>query len=98
MPDQTVTFTEQAIRNIGNMQQRLIEVERQYGSASQEHRDMLWSAFVALVQTIRIGGRVMAEDDLSLLVDSFITMGVIFSPKRNGDNRDPLLGEWSCHS
>lgn len=98
MPDKTITFTEQAQRNILNMQRRVHEVARTYGDESEEYRDMARSLLAALIQMLNLGGRVTGEDDLSLLIDSFITVGVIFFAKRNGEDRDPLLGEWGCHS
>lgn len=98
LPDKTITFTEAAQRNIQAMRQRVIDVDRQYGD-SPETTALLWSLVHALVGLIGLGGRISAEDDLSLLGDSFITYGCVFHPKHvEGGGRDPLLGEWSIHS
>ncbi len=98
MPDTSLTLTPQAQETISAMLERIREVAIEYGDNSQEHRDMLWSLLYALTNMIRLGGRITKEDDLGLYGSSFIDYGIVFFPKRHGDERDPLLGEWSCHS
>lgn len=99
MADTKLELTEAAMRNMTNMYERVRAVADKYGRNSDEHMTMLQSLIHALLGVVRLGGRIMAEDDLSLLGDSFITFGCIFHPKRiDGGGRDDLLGEWSLHS
>ena len=56
------------------------------------------SLVAALVSVLRLGGRITKEDELSLFGSSFIAYGVIFFPRREGGQADPLLGTWSVHS
>ena len=74
---------------------------RPCGQGSPEHAAIADSLADVLARVLQLGGRIMRdgrEDELCLLGDSFITYGVVFFPKRDGDQRDSLLGEWSVHS
>jgi hypothetical protein len=100
-----ITFSDEALRNIDNMQQRLWSVANEYGPSwhSRETQMIEESLLNAMLTIIRFPGQVFAEDDLSLIINSFITIGIIWHPKKHKDEngewqRDPLLGEWSSHS
>ena len=85
------------------MQDRVNAIALEYGDGSSEHVEALKSLLYAYGQMLRLGGRIIQEgreDELSLLgvtVSNF-TYGVDFLPKRDGDQRHPLLGEWYVHS
>jgi hypothetical protein len=85
------------------MRARVATVALEYGKGSDEHVAMAESLLDALVSMIGLGGRVMRsgrEDELCLIgvtVGDF-TYGVDFLPKRDGDQRDQLRGEWYVHS
>ncbi len=97
--DTKLELTERAMLNITAMQERVNVVQSLYGPLSDEHQEMLRSLLHALIGMIRLGGRISAEDDLSLYgVTPHIHYGVNFSPERNGDRRDPVLGSWSINS
>ena len=105
MPDEKdrhLEITPAAQRVIAAMQDRVSTIGLEYGDGSPEHVEALKSLVNAYGHILRLGGRIMRdgrEDELCLLGASFITYGVIFFPKRlDGDQRDPLLGEWSIHS
>lgn len=98
MPDTSMVLTEQAVRNIGNMRHRVMEISDLYGHESEEALEAARSLLDCLLTVFRFGGRVMAEDDLSLLIDSYITIGIVWFPRRIGEQRDPLVGCWSAHS
>ncbi len=98
--DVTIELTEQALRNITRMYDRVQYVGDVYGEMSDEHQKMRASLFHCLIGMFRLGGRITAEDDLSLYcVSPTIHYGMNFSPKRLEDGgRDPLLGTWSLNS
>lgn len=97
--DTTITLTPRAIQNISNMQMRVARIGSEFGFQSEEYIKILESLNQALLGVLRLGGRVMAEDDLSLLVDSYITVGCIWHPRHiGGGERHGVLGEWSLHS
>lgn len=95
----TIELTEDAVRNIGNMQSRIWAIENKYGADSAE-ADKARNSFVHVMGTIfRWPGHIYAEDELSLIINSSITIGVIWFAERLPDGeRDPLLGSWSTHS
>ena len=102
-----IEITSAAQRTIAAMQDRVTTIGLQYGDGSPEHVEALKSLANAYGQMLRLGGRIMREgreDELSLLGVTDIapgvpfTYGVDFLPKRDGDQRDPLLGEWYVHS
>jgi hypothetical protein len=97
LSDTTLVLTPAAIKTIGAMQQRLVDVDRQYGDSPQTTK-MLWSLLQALIGMIRLGGEISQDDELSLYGIAFIHYGVNFSAERDGDQRDPLLGTWSLNS
>jgi hypothetical protein len=97
--DTKLELTPSAIRNIRNMQVRVAQIGSEFGLNSDEYRRALESLNQVLIGLIGLGGRIIAEDDLSLLGDSFISYGVIFHRRHIGNNeRHPVLGEWSIHS
>lgn len=98
MIDVRLELTEGAIRNIGNMEKRTGDIAKAYGVGSPEHLETLQSLLGAFATLLRLGGRVGPEDELSLVSAGPITFGLIFHAKPLGDDRDPLLGSWSCHS
>lgn len=101
--DRTFVITDSALRNIENMQRRVWDIENKYGDRSIEALKATWSLLHVHATILRWPGKVFAEDDLSLLIQSHITIGVIFHRQKNKKEdgsweHDPLLGEWSCHS
>jgi len=105
MPDEQnchLDITPEALKTIAAMQDRVSAIGSHYGDGSPEHVAALKSLAHVYGQMLRLGGRIMRdgrEDELCLLGASFLTYGVVFFPKRlDGDQRDPLLGEWSVHS
>lgn len=98
MPAVEVHLTEEAARTITAMESRVAAIGRQYGDQSPEYVEALQSLSRVLATILRLGGKVFRDDELSLVSNSFITYGCIFFAKRNGDERDPLLGTWSVHS
>lgn len=103
MADMTITLTEEAYKNIECMQHRVWDIENKYGALSTEATKASWSFIQMLMTIMRWPGKVMAEDKLSLLINSSITIGIIWHPVRHkmedgSVETDPLLGEWSSHS
>lgn len=103
MTDRALTISPEAAQTITAMHQRVDQVAMAYGRHSAEHVDMLESLNRALTSLLRLGGRISRDGDLSLFGASWIAYGVIFHAKYlhdgvHGSVRDPLLGEWSCHS
>jgi len=100
----TVEINEYALRNISNMQQRVYMIGEYFGTDSKEYSLAAESLSAVLAQVLRLGGRITAEDDLSLYGDSFIQYGVIFHRNRTplmtkfGDELADFAGEWSVHS
>jgi len=99
----TIEVTDAALRNIENMQKRCWDIENKYGADSSEALKATWSYLRVLRVIFQWPGRVTAEDDLSLLIDGQITIGIIWHPLKfkmpGGEwEVDPLLGEWSSHS
>lgn len=94
--DRTFVITDSALKNIENMQRRVWDIENKYGRASEQYEKASFTFTQMLMTIFRWPGRVMAEDDLSLLIDSSITIGIIWH--RNRSDEDGLLGEWSSHS
>jgi hypothetical protein len=95
-------LTPEALETMAAMRARVAAVADHYGRGSTEHAEIADSLADVLARVFQLGGRIMRdgrEDELCLLGDSFITYGVVFFPKRlDGDERDPLLGEWSVHN
>jgi hypothetical protein len=97
-------ITPEALKTIAAMQDRVTTIGLEYGDGSSEHVEHLKSLMYAYGQMLRLGGRIMREgreDELSLIAVTAhdLTYGVDFLPKRlDGDQRDPLLGEWYVHS
>lgn len=99
--DRTIVLTDSAARNLDNMQRRVWDIENQYGAKSDEALKATWSLLNALRTMHQWPGRVFAEDDLSLIINSSITIGVIWHRKHRDakpNTPEALLGEWSCHS
>lgn len=94
--DRTYVLTDSALRNLENMQKRVWDIENKYGAKSDEALKASWTFSQMLMTIFRWPGRVMAEDDLSLLIDGSITIGIIWHRNRNDETG--LLGEWSSHS
>jgi hypothetical protein len=96
-------LTDRAIANLYNMEKRTWDIENKYGRDSDEcikAKDSLMRMFMTM---IRFPGTVHAEDELSLIINSYITIGIIWHPLKfkppGGEwEVDPLLGEWSSHS
>lgn len=98
-----IELTPEAEVNVSNMQQRLWQVAQQYGHHSVEYLAMVDSLNHVLLTILRFPGKVFAEDNLSLIIQSYITIGCIWHPKRIKDEEgkvqeDPFLGLWSTHS
>lgn len=92
-------ITEQAQQVLLAMQVRVQDIAYQYGEGSSEHVAALKSLLNAFMTLFRLGGIVYKDGDLSLVTCSFITYGTIFHAKYiDGNQRDPLLGEWTTHS
>jgi hypothetical protein len=91
-------LTANALQVVAAMRARVAAVADEYGQGSPEHVEILESLVDALAGIIRLGGRITREDELSLLGVSFITYGVIFFPRRQDGQPDPLRGTWSVHS
>ena len=96
-------LTDRAVFNVENMQRRVWDIENKYGEDSPEAIKATKSLLHAFMTMVRFPGTVHAEDELSLLVNSWITVGIIWHPVRlrtaNGETwTDPLLGEWSTHT
>lgn len=91
-------LTPEALQAIADMQARVAAVADEYGRGSPEHAEIADSLANALARMLALGGRIMKDDELSLLGVSFITYGVVFFPYREGGRTDPLRGTWSLHS
>lgn len=98
MADTAVLITPEAERTLGDMRRRVDDIGMEYGRYSEEYLKVTFSLLDALMGIMRLGGRISRDGDLALFGASFIAYGVIWFPKRNGDERDPLLGDWSIHS
>src|SRR6266571_2206324 len=96
--DRHLEIAPAALKVIEAMRQRVAAIGYEYGQHSSENVEALESLVAALVSVLRLGGRITKEDELSLFGSSFITYGVIFFPRRQGGQPDPLLGTWSVHS
>lgn len=73
-----VTFTPEASETISNIENYLYLIEMHFGQNSDENKTARQSWHQALVQIVRLGGRVSRDGDLALVGISFITYGVIF--------------------
>lgn len=99
----TYELTDEAVKNLRNMKERLWLIANQFGSDSHEYK-LASQSYVHAVDTLFAWpGKVFAEDDLSLIIQGHITIGVIWHPKHTLDAdgeavRDPIAGEWGCHS
>lgn len=99
MSDVQLTITESGEKTIAAMRRRVEDIRIEYGKFSDEYVDVLTSLLDNILNVLRLGGTVSRDGDLSLIVNSFILYGVIFHRKYiDGNERDPLLGDWSCHS
>lgn len=99
----SLEITDGGCQNLENMQKRVWAIANEHGPQSEAYLKAQLSFQQALMQILRFGGKLFAEDDLSLIVNSYITLGVIFHPVRVRQEdgsyiTDPLLGEWSVHS
>lgn len=92
----TVTFTDQALKNLANMRTRVDQIRNQFGQESEQYLKALASLNFVVVSIIAMGGNVSAEDDLNLMLDSYIYCGIIFHKDRSDSTE--LAGEWSIHS
>lgn len=97
-----IELTDSAVQNISNMMARCWDIENEYGAKSDEALKATWSLLYCLKTIFQWPGKVFAEDDLSLIINSSITIGIIWHPQRKRIDgqwfTDPLLGEWSSHS
>lgn len=98
MSDVQLSINEDAERTLGDMRRRVDDIGTEYGRFSEEYVNAMRSLLDNLLGIMRLGGRISRDGELSLYGASFIHYGVIFFAKRNGDERDPLLGDWSTHS
>jgi hypothetical protein len=99
MSEVQLSVTESGGSTLVNMRQRVRDIEMEHGHFSSEYIKILESLLDNILNILRLGGRVSKDGELSLFVHSFIVYGVIFHSKYiDGENRDPLLGDWSCHS
>lgn len=98
MSDITLVLTPEAQRNIQNMRERVAEIGECCGFWSDDYVDALKSLMDCLITVIGLGGHVYAEDDLSLIVNSFITVGIIAHRKVRAGERDSVVVQWSAHS
>ena len=99
--DRTIVITDNANQNLANMQRRVWDIENHYGAKSDEALKATWSYLNALRTIFQWPGKVFAEDDLSLIISSSITIGVIWHRKHRDaepNTSEALLGEWGCHS
>lgn len=101
--DTQIILSPRALTNIENMQKRVWDIENVYSRKSDEATKASWTFSQMLMTILRWPGTVYAEDDLSLIIHSSITLGLIWHPVKNlakdgGWETDPLLGEWSSHS
>jgi hypothetical protein len=96
--DVQISINEDAERTIGDMRRRVDDIGMTYGRSSDEYVNAMRSLLDNLLGVLRLGGRISKDGELSLYGVSFIHYGVIWFAKRNGDERDPLLGDWSTHS
>lgn len=99
----TIELTESALRNIEHMYMRVFEIENKHGLDHEATKIAKTSLLSCLMTLFRWPGSVYAEDDLSLIISSTITIGIIWHPVRYREEdgsltTDPLLGEWSSHS
>jgi len=84
-----ITLTPEALKNINNMLNHIWRTEIEYGNMHKKTIEMKDSFIRSIIQVFNFPGRVMAEDDLSLIIDSYITLGLIYH--RSSDT-------WSTHS
>jgi hypothetical protein len=101
--DHHLDITPEALQTIAAMHDRANAIGLEYGKGSPEHLVALESLVTVYGHMLRLGGRIKREglgEELCLIgVNRFLTYGVIFRPKKlDGDQRDPLLGEWELHS
>jgi hypothetical protein len=103
-PNRHLEITPEAQQTIAAMQDRTNAIRLEYGRGSPEHLTALESLVTVYGHLLRLGGRIMREglgEELCLIAVTVgdFTYGVIFRPKKpDGDQRDPLLGEWELHS
>lgn len=99
MPEVGLQLTEEAVQTIGDMEARVALIATMYGERSQEYVKAVQSLAHVLATMFRLGGRISKDGELSLLGCSFMTYGIIWFGKCLDNNqRDPVLGDWSCHS
>jgi hypothetical protein len=102
-----IHFSDKAIENIGNMNNRVAVIGNAFGQSSEEYKLAARSLANVLANVIRLGNRIGGEDDLSLngLTAYGMTYGVIWFKRRPRESDDPMMaeyyalcGEWSIHS
>lgn len=98
MRDVQLSINEDAEKTLSAMRRRVEDIGMEYGRFSEEYVDAMRSLLDNLLGVMRLGGRISKDGELSLYALSFIDFGVIWFAKRNGGERDPLLGRWSTHS
>lgn len=97
MADKEIVFTEQALEAVEEIAGRIGAIRATFGENSQEYLTATQSALHALLQVIRLGGRISRDGKCSLLGVSFITYGVV--PHRKGEPVDGVQPtEWGVHS
>lgn len=96
MPDVKLEFTEAAVIELGNMQQRVRDIGQTFGINSNEYVEAQESLIHGLLSVIRLGGQISKDGELCLYGASFIHFGLVWHPDRNDSTG--LLGSWSCHS
>jgi hypothetical protein len=87
--DISVVLTDRAVKNLENMLHHIWAKQSELGLHDEHVNDMKSSLIAVLMTIFRFPGRVMAEDDLSLIIDSYITLGCIYH--KSSDT-------WSVHS
>lgn len=99
--DKQFEITQEANNNLGNCRDKIETIRANYGRNSDEYLDATESLMRATTAILMhggtYGGRLMAEDDLSFIFDTFITIGIIYTPAhKNGESM--FYGTWSMHS
>jgi len=95
---QTISVSPEAQSTLSAMQGRLGAIASEFGQHSEEYLETLESFAFAVLQVLRLGGKISQDGELSLYGASFIHYGVIFHGKFVDGKRHPLLGTWSVHS
>jgi hypothetical protein len=96
-----LVFTPEALKVMSDMGDRVAVIRSHFGEYSEEFSNIAASYAGSVSNMIRLGGRVYADGELSLIVgNDFLTYGVVFHNRNYRDLDFPhnLMGEWSVHS